>query len=326
MISMVHSTAQKILWQLLSAPDSWISGNDLAKRFNISRESVWKAINSLRKSGNNIESRRNLGYRFTGNARLSADIIDFYTHNHFTNRLYVEDQVSSTQSVAKAFLSHHLVTAPTVFIADHQTAGYGRQGRSFYSPAATGLYFSMILPSPTDRPLQAGLMTTTFAVLIVEVLKQFFPAQDFRYKWVNDIYLNHKKVGGILTEAVVDLESRTTASLVVGIGLNITTKEFPLDLKDKATGIAPADRNLLVSRLIETIANNYSDYDNPQYLEQYRQGSMILGQEVDLLVNGGAIAGIAKKIENDGALTIRSADGKTKTFNSGEVVKVNFEK
>ncbi len=271
MISMVHSTAQKILWQLLSAPDSWISGNDLAKRFNISRESVWKAINSLRKSGNNIESRRNLGYRFTGNTRLSADIIDFYTHNHFTNRLYVEDQVSSTQSVAKAFLSHHLF-------------------------------------------------------LIGEVLKQFFPAQDFRYKWVNDIYLNHKKVGGILTEAVVDLESRTTASLVVGIGLNITTKEFPLGLKNKATGIAPADRNLLVSRLIETIANNYSDYDNPQYLEQYRQGSMILGQKVNLLVNGEVIAGTAKKIENDGALTIRLVDGKTKTFNSGEVVKVNFEK
>ena len=257
---------------------------------------------------------------------MSADIIDFYTHNHFTNRLYVEDQVSSTQSVAKAFLSHHLVNAPTVFIADHQTAGYGRQGRSFYSPAATGLYFSIILPSPTGRPLQAGLMTTTFAVLIVEVLKQFFPAQDFRYKWVNDIYLNRKKVGGILTEAVVDLESRTTVSLVVGIGLNITTKEFPLGLKDKATGIASADRNLLVSRLIEAIANNYLDYDNPQYLEQYRQGSMILGKKVELLVNGEAIAGIAKKVENDGALTIRSTDGKTKTFNSGKVVKVNFEK
>ena len=326
MIRMVHSTAQRILWQLLSTPGSWISGNDLARRFNISRESVWKAINGLRKSGNNIESRRNLGYRFTGNSQLNADIIDFYTHNHFNNRLYVENQVSSTQSVAKAFLSHHLVTAPTVFIADHQTAGYGRQGRSFYSPAATGLYFSMILPSPTERSLQAGLMTTTFAVLIVEVLKQFFPAQDFRYKWVNDIYLDRKKVGGILTEAVVDLESRTTASLVVGIGLNITTKKFPKSLKDKAAGIAAADRNLLVSRLVEAIANNYSDYDNPQYLEQYRQGSMILGQKVDLLVNGEIINGIAKKIEVNGALTIRLPDGKTKTFNSGEVVKVNFEK
>ena len=62
MVRMVHSTAQKILWQLLSAPDSWISGNDLAKRFNISRESVWKAINGLRKNGNNIESRRNLEF------------------------------------------------------------------------------------------------------------------------------------------------------------------------------------------------------------------------------------------------------------------------
>lgn len=129
-----------------------------------------------------------------------------------------------------------------------------------------------------------------------------------------------------MTEAVVDLESRTTVSLVVGIGLNITTKEFPLGLKDKATGIASADRNLLVSRLIEAIANNYLDYDNPQYLEQYRQGSMILGKKVELLVNGEAIAGIAKKVENDGALTIRSTDGKTKTFNSGKVVKVNFEK
>ena len=208
----------------------------------------------------------------------------------------------------------------------HQTAGYGRRGRSFYSPAATGLYFSMILPNPTDRPLQAGLMTTTFAVLIVEVLKQFFPAQDFQCKWVNVVYLDYKKVGGILTEAVIDLESRTTASLVVGIGLNITTKKFPLALKEKATGIAPTDRNLLVSRLIEAIANNYSDYDNPQYLEQYRQASMILGQKVEVLVNGEVIAGTAKKIENDGALTIRLADGKTKTFNSGEVVKVNFEK
>ncbi|MBD5090483.1 biotin--[acetyl-CoA-carboxylase] ligase [Limosilactobacillus agrestis] len=326
MVRVLHSTAQKILLQLLSEPDSWVSGNDLAKQFNISRESVWKAINSLRKAGNNIVGRKNLGYHFVGNSQLNADIIDFYTHNHFANRLYVEDQVSSTQSIAKAFLSHHLITAPTVFIADHQTAGYGRQGRSFYSPATTGLYFSMILPSPTDRPLEAGLMTTTFAVLIVDVLKQFFPAQDFQYKWVNDIYLDYKKVGGILTEAVVDLESRTTASLVVGIGLNIATKKFPKGLKDKATGIAPADRNLLVSRLIEAIANNYSDYDNPQYLEQYRQGSMILGQKVDLLVNGEVITGIAKKIENDGSLTIVLADGKMKTFNSGEVVKVNFEK
>lgn len=323
---MVYSTAQKILRQLLSAPDSWISGNDLAKQFNISRESVWKAINGLRKAGNNIESRRNLGYRFAGNSLLNADIIDFHTHNQFANRLYVEEQVSSTQSLAKAFLSHHLVTAPTVFIADQQTAGYGRQGRPFYSPAATGLYFSMILPSPTDRPLEAGLMTTTFAVLIVTVLKQFFPSHDFCYKWVNDIYLDQKKVGGILTEAVVDLESRTTASLVVGIGLNITTKDFPTSLQDKATGIAPVDRNLLVSQLIEAIANNYLDYDNPQYLEKYRQGSIILGRKVILLVNGKQVTGIAERIEDDGALTIRMANRELKTFNSGEVIKVNFEK
>ena len=323
---MVYSTAQKILWQLLSEPDAWISGNDLAKKFNISRESVWKAINGLRKVGNNIESRKNLGYHFVNNLQLNADIINFYTHHQFNNRLYVKNQVSSTQSLAKAFSSHHQVAKPTIFVADHQTAGYGRRGRSFYSPAETGLYFSMILPSPTDRPLQAGLMTTTFAVLIVEVLKQFFPDQDFQYKWVNDIYLGHKKVGGILTEAVVDLESRTMTSLVVGIGLNITTKKFPMNLKDKATGIASADRNLLVGRLIETIANSYLDYDHPQYLEKYRQGSMILGRNVDLLINGEIISGIAEKIEDNGALTIRMAEGKIKSFNSGEVVKVNLKK
>ena len=103
----------------------------------------------------------------------------------------------------------------------------------------------MILPSPTDRPLQAGLMTTTFAVLIVEVLKQFFPAQDFRYKWVNDIYLNHKKVGGILTEAVVDLELRTTASLVVGIGLNALSTNLPMT---PAHSFGPAMLPVAISR------------------------------------------------------------------------------
>lgn len=323
---MTQSTAQKVLLQLLSHSESWVSGDALASQLQISRESVWKAINALRKRGNEIESRKNAGYRFIKNMSLNADIINFDTNNQFTDRLHVADEVTSTQSVAKAFLSHHQVTAPTVFIANRQTAGYGRRGRAFYSPAETGLYFSMILPNPTNVWPKAGLMTTTFAVLIADVLRQFFPDEAFQYKWVNDIYLHHKKVVGILTEAVLDLESSSTAAFVVGVGMNIATTAFPSDISAKVTSMTshPIDRNLLLSQLIETIAVHYLDYDDPQYLEKYRQHAVVLGREVQLQLGDETVVGVAQQIEADGALTIKTDNGKLITFSSGEVTKVNY--
>ncbi|ANZ60938.1 biotin--[acetyl-CoA-carboxylase] ligase [Secundilactobacillus paracollinoides] len=323
---MKQTTAQKILIQLIEHADSWLSGDALATQLEISRESVWKAINTLRKQGNEIESRKNMGYRFVKNASLNAAIINYYTNQDFAGRLYVDDEVTSTQSVAKAFLSHHQVTQPTVFVANAQTEGYGRRGRAFFSPAETGLYFSMILPNPTHEWPKAGLMTTTFAVLITDVLRQFFPDQDFQYKWVNDIYLNHKKVVGILTEAVLDLESSSTAAFVVGIGMNVATQLFPNDLKAKVTSMSatPVDRNLLVSRLIETIAAHYMDYANPEYLDAYRQHAVVLGREVHLQLGDETVVGVAQQIEADGALTIKTTDGELRTFTSGEVTKVHY--
>ena len=101
------------------------------------------------------------------------------------------------------------------------------------------LYMTIGIPNVTF-PRQPGLLTTGVAVTVATVLKRFFPARRLSYKWVNDLYLGHQKVVGILTEMQTDLEATSQTSLVIGIGINLTTKKFPADLKEKVTGIDPA--------------------------------------------------------------------------------------
>ena len=323
----MRTTKQFVLLKLLQQKGNWVSGDELAEELKLSRESIWKAINTLKRKGNQIESRKNLGYKYVGNDSLDEDTINFYSGMKFEDKIFVFDEVTSTQELAKQYLSSHEVKQPLIFVANNQTEGYGRRGRNFYSPSDTGLYFSLILPNPSHDILKIGLLTTSTAVAVVKVLEQFYKDKNFQLKWVNDIYLGTYKVGGIITEAALDLESSSAGNFIMGIGLNLSTKDFPADLSEKAQGINPEfkiDRNQLLAEMAKEVINNFANYRQPDLIDEYRKRSLLFGKNVTLKLGTKAVNGQVEGISDDGSLILKAKSGELQTFKSGEVVKVDW--
>ena len=315
----MRTTKQFVLLKLLQQKGNWVSGDELAEELKLSRESIWKAINTLKRKGNQIESRKNLGYKYVGNESLDEDTINFYSGMKFEDKIFVFDEVTSTQELAKQYLSSHEVKQPFIFVANNQTEGHGRRGRNFYSPSDTGLYFSLILPNPSHDILKIGLLTTSTAVAVVKVLEQFYKDKNFQLKWVNDIYLGTYKVGGIITEAA--------GNFIMGIGLNLSTKDFPADLSEKAQGINPEfkiDRNQLLAEMAKEVINNFANYRQPDLIDEYRKRSLLFGKNVTLKLGTKAVNGKVEGISDDGSLILKAKSGELQTFKSGEVVKVDW--
>ncbi|MBM6753706.1 biotin--[acetyl-CoA-carboxylase] ligase [Lactobacillus alvi] len=317
------TTREKVLAEFLKQPKRAITGSELATRLQISRESIWKAIQALRKTGFEIQGQPAKGYIYLGTSKLSAPVIQTACRK-FRGQVLVFDELSSTQDQAKAAISHRQVALPAVWLAESQTAGYGRRGRQFFSPAATGLYFSVAfqLVVPLQNP---GLLTTGVAEAIWQVLHSFYPQADLQLKWVNDIYCNGKKVVGILTEAVTDLETQSAQTVVIGCGINLSTTNFPTELASKAGKLGDlVDRNQLAAALLDAIQIRIGDFTTGDFLTNYRKHSLVLGRPVELRGAHETVHGTATQINDDGALVVITPEG-SRTFVSGEVTKVNVK-
>ncbi|WP_461214946.1 biotin--[acetyl-CoA-carboxylase] ligase [Lacticaseibacillus sp. GG6-2] len=315
------TTKQRVLTALLDRAPEWQSGDGLAQELGLSRESVWKAITTLRKQGHQIEARKSQGYRYLGSDHLDADVIGFYMRT--TTHLEVASEATSTQDAAKRWLANQATPEPAVFVADAQTAGYGRRGRTFYSPAATGLYLSVVLPNAGQDLSQVGLLTTGVATAVVEVLQEFYPQAALGLKWVNDIVANGHKVGGILCEAVLALESATTPAFVVGIGLNLATTDFPPALQAIAGAISHeiSNRNRLAAAISQVVLAMAVDYRSGAFLPTYRALSTVIGRQVTLALGTREVTGLVLGIADNGGLRLQTANGE-ETYTSGEVIKV----
>lgn len=229
-------------------------------------------------------------------------------------KIFTFDQVTSTQDLARNYLKRHLYKA--TFVANSQTNGYGKRGRSFYAPANTGVYFSIAIPNFNLNPEKSELLTPAIATALVNILNIFFPLITLQLKWVNDIYLNNKKVGGILTEF-------SSKGLIIGIGINISTQSFPQELQSKAGSITKQefDHHKLITALLRAVINAIENYESGSFLPQYRRLSCILNKNVTLKLGKQTIHGLAVDINDLGELVVKS-DGKLHTYSSGEVIKV----
>ncbi len=244
-------------------------------------------------------------------------------------KVTVLDETPSTNSLAKA--DAHPDT-PSLYIARTQTGGRGRLGRSFHSPADTGLY--MTVAYTTKRPLTEAVRVTAAASVAacsaIEALTGISPA----IKWVNDLYLNGAKVGGILTEAVTRPDG--SHRMVVGLGINLTTTEFPEGLRAPATALFPPDKAktvtpALMGALAGAITRRLLDMVDPEEggdfplgmwgdtcLDFYRRRLLYGGTRVVCTRGDACFEGTLRGVDKDYSLLVET-DGDTVTLSSGEI-------
>ena len=301
-----------------------ISGEEIAKTLNISRTSIWKAINSLRNEGYVINAVTNKGYSLATNTDfISKEGISLYLNKSCSDiEIYNYKTISSTNEIAKN-LALSGAKHGTVVISEEQTAGKGRLGRSFYSPANTGIYMSIIL-RPNLTAMDSVLITTSSSVIICESIKKV-TGIDCQIKWINDIYLNNKKVAGILTEASTNFESGTIDYLILGIGINFNQPKD--DFLDELKSIASLfnnnnnniNRNMLCAEIISNILDMIPRIKNYDFISEYKKRSIVLNQEIIYISSGISSKGKAININCDGSLVVEHDDGSIKILNSGEV-------
>jgi BirA family transcriptional regulator, biotin operon repressor / biotin---[acetyl-CoA-carboxylase] ligase len=310
----------EVLTALEARKGEAVSGEKLAGSLGVSRNAVWKAVKALKKDGYAISAVTHSGYRLdTGCDLVSAEGVRAHlAPPHQDLVIFVYPQLDSTNNEAKRLLAQGL-DGQALVLAETQSAGRGRLERSFYSPPATGIYMTLVL-QPNAAAESVLPLTTMAAVAVCEAIEQLCGLEP-QIKWVNDVYLGNKKICGILTEAESDLETDTVSSVIVGIGINVGTVDFPSELADVAGALDchGLNRNELIAAVVNRLLAFLADPADKSYLESYRSHSLVLGREISYLVEGWELCARAVAIDDLGGLVIELADGSRETLRSGEI-------
>lgn len=294
------SVKSDVLRFLLESNGEYISGEAVAEKLGVSRMSVCKAVQSLIADGYEIESSKRIGYRMKCLDVLSEETIRGNLDENIG--IYFYKETDSTNNRAKE-LAIKGERTPFVVVAERQSGGKGRLGRSFSSPKG-GLYFSICL-SGKDVP-DVDLITTSASLAVAKTIESV-TERDVGIKWVNDLYLDGKKFTGILTEGIVNLEEGGLDKAVIGIGINysVPLSSYPEELLSIVTslypdGKAPATRAEVIARCVEAVI----DIQNKEYLDEYRKRCFILGKNLFVLRAGDKREAFAKAIDDKGHLVV----------------------
>lgn len=303
-----------------------ISGGELSKNLNVSRTAIWKAINSLKDEGYNIESKKNEGYILnTNNNILSKEIIKKNTTAKiFGKEIDILKTVDSTNNYLK-LKAQDKADEGLVAIAEQQTDGKGRKGKSFFSPAGSSIYMSVLL-KPKIKISNINLITIIAAISVVEAIYNTTEIQT-SIKWVNDVMYNNKKLCGILTEASIEGESGDINYIVLGIGINVKKINFPDDIKNVATSLGNItsidyNRNELIGQLLNQLENNYNKlFSNNQceLINSYRNYLSMLGNEINVILSDSTYRAKALDIDENAHLIIQLPSGEITKINCGEI-------
>ncbi|HPJ03249.1 MAG TPA: biotin--[acetyl-CoA-carboxylase] ligase [Candidatus Limiplasma sp.] len=303
----------EILKTLMVNRSTPISGQAMARQFSVSRTAVWKAIGELKAEGYTIHSTTNRGYQ------LSADD-DHLSQSAIADPIpaeipvYVYDTVDSTLSEAKRRYADG--EKRFLIVSDAQTAGRGRRGRQFFSPQGTGLYLTLALPLLCA--VEAAPSITAYAAVCVCRAIETLTGKQARIKWVNDVFMDGKKVCGILTEASTSLESGMIETVFIGIGINVMPCDVPDELKEIVGFVAPEKpiRNALAAQ----IADGLLQYDKAKdsFLDEYRARSLTIGRRVQCAIGEESFVATATGIDALGGLIVQLETGETRTLHSGE--------
>ena len=318
---------EEILKKLREA-DDYVSGQELCEYYGVSRTAVWKAVRQLEKDGYVIEAQNNRGYRL-----VEAGSADIYTGLEIEScldtewigrKLVFHRETGSTNIDAKS-LAEQGEQEGAVVVADMQTAGRGRRGRGWDSPAGKDIYMTIML-RPQCRPEKASALTLVMALAVLEAIQEVIP-QPCGIKWPNDVVVNNKKVCGILTEMSAEIDG--IHYVVIGSGINVNHEQFAQEIQDKATSLyaecgKKINRARLTARVLHYFEKNYAVFQNSWdfsgLVEKYNGFLVNRGREVRVLDPKGEYDGVAKGINEKGELLVaRKSDGQTVQVYAGEV-------
>ncbi len=301
----------------------YVSGEEISGHLDITRQALWKHIQELRDAGYDIVAVPHLGYRLESSPdRLFASEVTSRLHTRIiAKKVHYFESVASTMDVA---MKLGLEGSPegTLVLAETQTKGKGRLGRSWLSPKYKGIYLSLIL-RPKIAPNFCPLLTLLAAVSVVEAIKTATNVAC-QIKWPNDILAGNKKMGGILTELKAEMDE--TSFVVIGIGLNANNDKRSLisgatSLKEESG--QQVCRLALLQEMLRRIDENYHLFQaqgSAQILAKWRGFSMTLGRMVKVTCHHSHIEGEAIDIDADGGLLIRRDSGLIEKVMAGDIV------
>ena len=297
-----------------------VSGQALAERFGVSRNAVWKAVKSLIAEGYEISAGKNRGYALSEDNDVLSAVAIAHAIGHRIKGLsiYVHREIDSTNDEAKRNIAAGR-EGISLIVAESQTAGRGRQGKTFHSPSGAGIYMTLAFPS--RLPLTAAVSVTTAAAVAVFRAVRDETGVECDIKWVNDLYLGGKKVAGILTEAISDFEAGEVRHLIVGVGINLYPVAYPAEIADIAAplNVGKVNRNRLVAAIVDRLLECLSGLERGAHLDTYRRHSMVIGRNITYLRGGVTTAARAVDIDEDGWLVVEHEDGTRDVLNSGEI-------
>lgn len=314
------STKERLLSILEKNKGTYLSGEELAGSLELSRAAVWKGIQALRGEGYPISAVTNKGYALDRDSDiLSKQGIQPWLKEKDVWIEVRQEMVSTNEWLKKEALARKLPHG-SLAVAQCQSGGKGRRGRSFYSPKDSGLYLSILL-HPKKTAQESLEITAAAAVAVCGAIEQVCGV-SLGIKWVNDLYLGEKKVCGILTEAVTDFETGDIEFVVVGIGLNLYPPPggFPKHLEDVAGSILKTGQRTDRNRLAGEIVNRLLDgAERPGIPKEYVQRNIVPGRWVKVSYGERERVVRAERIRKDGRLEILNEKGEREVLPCGDV-------
>ncbi len=266
------------------------------------------------------------GDKMTANENDALSYQEIKKHlNKNCRNLYIEVSpcVSSTNTLARKKAEQGINEGYTL-IANAQSQGRGRRGRVFYSPADTGIYMSIVLRPSSFYANEAIKLTTLAAVAVCEAIEKV-TGKKTQIKWVNDIFIENKKICGILTEASFNSKDKLLEYAIIGIGVNVYSPKdgFPTEIKGIAGAIWDTPQNEGKNRIAAEILNSFMKYyysmPNVNCINEYRSRSLVTGKEIQILTHDKSISAKAIGIDDDFHLIVRYGNGSTQALSSGEI-------
>ena len=304
------------------------SGEELAQELGLTRSAIWKAAAQLRALGTDLEAVRNRGYRLAHPGELlDAAKIRGQLPRAVRERLKAIETTWSIPSTNTELLGRPFPRAGVgeVLLAEYQTAGKGRRGRTWIAPPGGAICLSVSWTFPAVSQ-DLGALGLVIGVCALRALTALGLA-GVELKWPNDLLHGGRKLGGILIE--LRAEASGPACVVIGLGLNAALGEALLS-EIGATGIAPTDlrhaglgaaRNAVVAALLTAIVQGLVEFEQAglkPFLAEWREADALKGRPVNVIAGAGLTRGLARGVDAHGALLVETAQG-VQRFISGDV-------